>query len=241
MTLHTRTTRVPSVFWNDLIRDLSLINSWVHWGVFEFLNIHALTSSTCLLCVRGRCDGQDLRRKKHVGAGPCDDQTDDAQAGAADGPQLAAGRYESNQFIYFYLFEMLFYMKTLYMVCALLLLHTAPPLQCLDLWGNMFFIMQRNGQRWELPPTPRIWLVTPGATPPQTPPHQNHVRGHQERLLYVQKHGLEGFICNASFIWVWGVSKLRKPLHIILHLWVITTLSPVQQVCTSSRMWLNLN
>lgn len=153
---------------------------------------------------------------------------------------LLDGMNQINLFI-FYLFEMLFYMKTLYMVCALLLLHTAPPLQCLDLWGNMFFIMQRNGQRWELPPTPRIWLVTPGATPPQTPPHQNHVRGHQERLLYVQKHGLEGFICNASFIWVWGVSKLRNPLHIILHLWVITTLSPVQQVCTSSRMWLNLN
>lgn len=82
---------------------------------------------------------------------------------------LLDGMNQINLFI-FYLFEILFYKKTLYMVCALLLLHTAPPLQCLDLWGNMFFIMQRNGQRWELPPTPRIWLVTPGATPPQTPP-----------------------------------------------------------------------
>ena len=55
-------------------------------------------------------------------------------------------------------------MKILYMVCALLVLYTAPPLQCLDLRGNMFFIMQRNGQWWELPATPRIGLVTPGAT-----------------------------------------------------------------------------
>lgn len=134
-------------------------------------------------------------------------------------------------------------MKILYMVCALLVLYTAPPLQCLDLRGNMFFIMQRNGQWWELPATPRIWLVTPGATssPSKKKKTQKKRLMLEERPLYVQKHGLEGFICNASFIWVWWVIEWRNPLHIILHLWVITTLSPVQQVCTSSRMWLNLD
>lgn len=68
---------------------------------YLFLNRLALTAFPCLLCIRGRSAGEDLRRKKHAGAGPRHDQTDAAQAGAAERPQLAAGWYEKRRVCFY--------------------------------------------------------------------------------------------------------------------------------------------
>lgn len=56
-------------------------------------NYKHLSMWICLLCTRGRCAGEELRRQRHAGSWPCDDQTDAAQTGTAERPQLVAGRW----------------------------------------------------------------------------------------------------------------------------------------------------